>query len=152
MQVRFLGWEDPLQKNVATHSSILAWRIPWTDEPGLQPTVHGVAKSWIQLKQVSSHKHFRSTDDAGKRAVCHCLSFCPCVEECLYSLMSYFRVCRSNYIFIPVEELESDDNPHQIPVSPESFQSIIIPEAASATSGQEVLLAPPSPPAVVYFS
>ena len=33
-QVRFLGWEDPLEKGIATHSSILAWRIPWTEEPG----------------------------------------------------------------------------------------------------------------------
>jgi len=32
--VRSLGWEDPLEKEVATHSSILAWRIPWTKEPG----------------------------------------------------------------------------------------------------------------------
>ena len=29
-----LGWEDPLKKEMATHSSILAWRIPWTEEPG----------------------------------------------------------------------------------------------------------------------
>ena len=36
-QVRSLGWEDPLEKDMATHSSILAWRIPWTEEPsGLQ--------------------------------------------------------------------------------------------------------------------
>ena len=35
--VRSLGWEDPLEKGMATHSSILAWRIPWTEEPrGLQ--------------------------------------------------------------------------------------------------------------------
>ena len=33
-QVRFLGWEDPLEKEMATHSSILAWRIPRTEEPG----------------------------------------------------------------------------------------------------------------------
>ena len=32
--VRFLGWEDPLEKGMATHSSILTWRIPWTEEPG----------------------------------------------------------------------------------------------------------------------
>ena len=32
--VQSLGWEDPLEKEVATHSSILAWRIPWTEEPG----------------------------------------------------------------------------------------------------------------------
>ena len=32
--VRSLGWEDPLAKGMATYSSILAWRIPWTEEPG----------------------------------------------------------------------------------------------------------------------
>ena len=32
--VQFLGWEDTLEKEMATHSSILAWRIPWTEEPG----------------------------------------------------------------------------------------------------------------------
>ena len=37
--VQFLGWEDPLEKEIATHFSILAWRIPWTEEPGrLQST------------------------------------------------------------------------------------------------------------------
>ena len=34
IQVRALGREDPLEKGMATHSSILAWRIPWTEEPG----------------------------------------------------------------------------------------------------------------------
>ena len=33
-KVRSLGWEDPLEKEMATHSSILAWEIPWTEEPG----------------------------------------------------------------------------------------------------------------------
>ena len=49
--------EDPLEKGTATHSSILAWRIPWTDEPGrLQSiTVHGVTKSWIQLNNFHFH-------------------------------------------------------------------------------------------------
>ena len=37
MQVRSLVWEDPLEEEMATHSSILAWRIPWAEEPdGLQ--------------------------------------------------------------------------------------------------------------------
>ena len=34
MQLPSLGWEDPLEEGMATHSSILAWRIPWTEEPG----------------------------------------------------------------------------------------------------------------------
>ena len=33
-QVQSLGWEDPLEKGMTTHSSILAWRIPWIEEPG----------------------------------------------------------------------------------------------------------------------
>ena len=41
-----LGWEDALENGMATHSSILAQRIPWKEEPGRQATVHGVAKSW----------------------------------------------------------------------------------------------------------
>ena len=34
MGIRSPGWEDPLEEGMATHSSILAWRIPWTEEPG----------------------------------------------------------------------------------------------------------------------
>ena len=33
-RVQALGWEDPLEEGMATHSRILAWRIPWTEEPG----------------------------------------------------------------------------------------------------------------------
>ena len=49
--VQSLGLEDPLEKEMATHSSTLAWRIPWTEEPGeLQSTgLHGVAKSRTRL-------------------------------------------------------------------------------------------------------
>ena len=42
-QAQFLGQEDPLEKEMATLSSILAWKIPWTEEPG-RFTVHGVTK------------------------------------------------------------------------------------------------------------
>ena len=47
-QVQALGWEDPLEKETATHSSIRAWRIPWTGEPG-KATVHGVTQSRTRL-------------------------------------------------------------------------------------------------------
>ena len=43
-QVQSLGQEDPLEKRMAIHSSILAWTNPWTEEPG--GTVLGVPKSW----------------------------------------------------------------------------------------------------------
>ena len=42
--VQSLGWEDPLEKGMAAHSSILAWEIPWTEEL-VGATVHGVTKS-----------------------------------------------------------------------------------------------------------
>ena len=45
-RIQSLGQEDPLEKGMATHSSILAWRNLWTKEPGAwQATVHGVAES-----------------------------------------------------------------------------------------------------------
>ena len=47
-QVRSLGHGDPMEKEIATHFSILAWIIPWTEEPGgLEST--GSQKSWTQL-------------------------------------------------------------------------------------------------------
>ena len=48
-RVQFLHWEDPLEKEMATHSSILAWEIPWLT------TGHGVAKSQTRLSD--SHTH-----------------------------------------------------------------------------------------------
>ena len=46
--VRSLGLEDPLEKEMATHSSILAWKIPWTEEPGGLQSM-GLQKSRTQL-------------------------------------------------------------------------------------------------------
>ena len=50
MQVRSLGQEDPLEEKTATHSSIPAWRIPWTEEPGWA-TVQRVPKSQTWLSK-----------------------------------------------------------------------------------------------------
>ena len=47
-QVQSLGQKDPLEKEIATHSSILAWRIPWTEEPG-GPQSMGITKSQTLL-------------------------------------------------------------------------------------------------------
>ena len=46
--VQSLGWEDPPEKEMATPSSILAWRIPWTEEPGGLQSMR-LEKNWIQL-------------------------------------------------------------------------------------------------------
>ena len=62
--IQFLGWEDPLEDSMATHSIILAWRIPWTEEPGrLQSmglqrigqdwvTKHTQAATWLLHKSI----------------------------------------------------------------------------------------------------
>ena len=50
------GWEDPLEEEMATHSSILAWRIPM-DRGAWQAAVHGVAKSWTQPSDFHSLTH-----------------------------------------------------------------------------------------------
>ena len=57
--VRSLGWEDPLEKEIATHSSILAWRIPWTEElGGLESTGHKEsAKSQTRLSNFTFTFH-----------------------------------------------------------------------------------------------
>ena len=54
-QVPSLGWDDPLEPSMATHSSILAWRIPWTEEPGglqsmgSQRVGHGLASKYFHF-------------------------------------------------------------------------------------------------------
>ena len=52
-QVQWLCWEGPLEKGKATHSSILAWRIPWTEEPGRLQSMG--SQSQTQLKRLSMH-------------------------------------------------------------------------------------------------
>ena len=56
MRVWSLGWEDPLEEDMETHSNILAWRIIM-DRGGWCATIHGTAKSWTQLKWLSTHTH-----------------------------------------------------------------------------------------------
>ena len=53
MQVRSLGWEDLLEEETATHSSILAWKTPWSEEPGGLQSI-GVTKSQTRLKRLST--------------------------------------------------------------------------------------------------
>ena len=55
--VRFLGWEDPLEKEMATHSSILAWEIPWTEEPGGLQSM-GSQRVRQETEQLSMHALF----------------------------------------------------------------------------------------------
>ena len=77
--VQSLGWEDPLEKGKATHSSILAWRLPWPC------VVHGVKKSWTRL----SNFHFPSISYCWwsfSSAISHLLSLLQSITFLVYSL------------------------------------------------------------------
>ena len=53
-RIQYLGWEDPLEKEIATHSSVLAWEIPWTEEPGrLQLLIQGMVFNFRLVNTVS---------------------------------------------------------------------------------------------------
>ena len=58
-QVRSLGWEDPLEKRMETHSSILAWRIKWTEEPG---RLQFMGLQMVEHSQVTKTTHLASED------------------------------------------------------------------------------------------
>jgi len=56
-QLRFLGWEDPLEKGMVVHSTVLAWRIPRTEEPGrLQSWGHKESDTTEQLTHITYTK------------------------------------------------------------------------------------------------
>ena len=65
--VRPLGWEDPLEEEMATHISTLAWRIPWTEEPSRLQSIG--SQRWTQLKQLSTHADTRMVALSGTTAL-----------------------------------------------------------------------------------
>ena len=54
MWVQSLGWEDPLEEGMATHSSILAWRIPWTEESG---GLQSIGSQELDMTEATEHAH-----------------------------------------------------------------------------------------------
>ena len=70
-----LGWEDPLEKEMTTHSSILSWRIPWTGEPG-------------ELQSIGLQRVGHNWSDLACMSVCICLkaNWAPTMHECLHEL------------------------------------------------------------------
>ena len=111
--VRSLGWEDPLEKEMAAHSSILAWKIPWTAEPGRLPSMGSqrVGHNWATSLSLSqclllhyTHKPLLTYRDDESRAWYNWLFFptrkyftnmyltlChPLQDRCLRRLFAYF--------------------------------------------------------------
>ena len=57
IQFRSLGQEDPLEKKTATHSSILAWKMPWTEEPGGLQSMESLSRTRLSDFTFTSHFH-----------------------------------------------------------------------------------------------
>ena len=66
-QVRFLGGKDPLEKEMVTHSSILGWRIPWTEEPG---GLQSVGSQELDSTQRLHQRHLQVGSRCFMRSVC----------------------------------------------------------------------------------
>ena len=107
-QFQSLGWEDPLEKEMATNSSILAWRIPWTEEPGELQSMGSqrVGHNWVTntLNFLSNKKTFFSG--------CFQLSFMnPCKAHLIRMYQSIFNSSPST--FSPVRICWSYSSPPQ---------------------------------------
>ena len=99
--VRSLGWEDPLEKEMATHSSILVWRIPWTEEPG------GLQSTGLQSRtQLSNFTSLKNNIISLDRSLC-IFSNSSCFPSSLplpKTLLIHFGVidaafCKHNFFF-----------------------------------------------------
>ena len=75
--VRSLVWEDPLEKEMATHSSILAWKIPWTEEPGGLQSIglQGVGYDWSNLAciRINNNVDIYYVLGTGLRLLAYCI-------------------------------------------------------------------------------
>ena len=99
-RVRSLHWEDPLEKEMATHSSILAWRIPWTEEPG-----------GLQSRGSQRIGHTFSCRSTGPVSLLSVLTLLPLsISVTLPELYDRFSPCqfltgRSSLIILPLENV-----------------------------------------------
>ena len=72
--VRSLGWEDPLEEEMAAHSSVLTWRIPWTEEPGGLQSMGSqrVGHNWVTNTHTHTHNLQLPWGFSGKESSCLC--------------------------------------------------------------------------------
>ena len=101
--VQSLGWEDPLEKGKATHSSILAWRIPWTDslwgskaelDATEQLSLHLSLRTWTSLNPLYSHWQLHFITVTGPHHLCKSLYFSKCkqVGRNVFKALSFYKV------------------------------------------------------------
>ena len=99
-----LDWEDPLEKEMTTHSSILAWRIPWAEEPGrlLSMGLQAVGHDWA-----TKHKYSHLNLTTGKTIVLPAKVFIVKVMSLIFNMLSRFVIAflpRSKHLVISCVE------------------------------------------------
>ena len=94
-----LGWEDPLEEKMATHSSILAWKIPWTEKPGRLQSIglQSFGHNWSNL----AHMHSNQCKVIHKYTIhVYHISYISCIsliyKSCRYTNHFRFYLCFSN--------------------------------------------------------
>ena len=98
MWVQPLGWEDPLEEGRAAHSSILAWRIPWTEEPG---RLQSAALKRVKT-EVTEHTQMHMGHKCGKnyfKAASEAFFLC-CIKYALNNNIHYFYVAKDKDHFL----------------------------------------------------
>ena len=94
-QVQSLGWEDPLEKERATYSSILVWRIPWAEEPGGYSPWS--CKSWIQLREQTTTTYHTKVSLVSQMA-----KKTPAVQETQVQSMGQEDPLRREWLLTPI--------------------------------------------------
>ena len=94
MRVQLLGQEDPLEKEMTTHSSILAWKIPWIEEPGGYSPWQRSLQSQRGLKEPSKHT-LKESQICHMKRFSHLLHIGRCKSP---GLLKSFLSCASNYL------------------------------------------------------
>ena len=90
-RVQSLGWKDPLEKGMATHSSILAWRIPWTEEPGKLQAIGSqrVGYDWGTNALPLCHYNYSFKTFEKNQVLNVTETFCQC-SQCFVCMLPYF--------------------------------------------------------------
>ena len=99
--VLILGWEDPLEEGMATHSSILAWRFPWTEEPG-------------GLQSMGSQRVGRDRSDLACIYVCVCIPILPHSSRGWEDLLEKEMATHSSILAWKIPWMEEPDRPQSM--------------------------------------
>ena len=106
-RVQSLGQEDSLEEGMASYSSILAWRIPWTEEPNRLYIVHGVAKSrtWLRTKTFTFTLSFQNQNQVKMqiKIFWHPCEFIKELLQCSLSTVTYDRLWPQFYTTVQTD-------------------------------------------------